>query len=52
MSYLMSELVAGHTQDDEALGRVATVQLVHLSVVPGGRSSEGRHVLNENNFAL
>lgn len=46
----MSKLIAGDTQDNEALGGVAAVELVHLSVIPGGRSSEGRHILNEHHL--
>ena len=48
----MAELVAGHSQDNEPLAGVALVELVHLGVIPGGRSSERRHILNEDNFAL
>lgn len=46
----MSKLIAGDTQDNEALGGVAAVELVHLSVIPGCCSSEWRHILNENHF--
>lgn len=49
--HLMSKLIAGYTQDNEALGGVAAVELVHLSVVPGCCSSEGRHILNKNHFS-
>lgn len=48
----MSKLIAGHTQDNESLGREARVKFVHLSVVPDCCSSERRHILNENNFPL
>lgn len=51
-AYLMAKLIAGHTQDNESAGGVTTVELVHLSVVPGCCSSERRHILNENNFPL
>lgn len=47
----MSKLIAGCTQDNEALGGVAAVELVHLSVVPGGCSSQGRHILNKNHLS-
>lgn len=47
----MSKLIAGYTQDYEAPGGVAAVELVHLSVVPGGCSSEWRHILNKNDFS-
>lgn len=50
-AHLMSKLIAGYTQDNEALGGVAAVELVHLSVVPGCCSSEGRHILNKNHFS-
>lgn len=49
---LMAELVAGHPQDHQPLGGVPLVELVHLGVIPGGRPSEGRHVLYENNLPL
>ncbi len=52
MAYLMSELIAGHTQNNESLGGVPTVKLAHLSVVPGCCSSKRRHILNEHNFPL
>lgn len=48
----MAELVAGHSQDNEPLGGIALVELVHLGVIPGGRTSERRDVLNEDDFAL
>lgn len=50
-AHLMSKLITGYTQDNEALGDVAAVELVHLSVVPGCCSSEGRHILNKNHFS-
>lgn len=50
-AHLMSKLITGYTQDNEALGGVAAVELVHLSVVPGCCSSEGRHILNKNHFS-
>lgn len=50
--HLMAELVAGHSQDNEPLPGVALVELVHLGVIPGGRTSERRDVLNEDDFAL
>lgn len=40
MAYLVSELIAGNTQDNKPLVCIATVELVHLSVVPGCCSSE------------
>lgn len=48
----MAELVAGHPQDNEPLAGIALVELVHLGVIPGGRTSERRDVLNEDDFAL
>lgn len=48
----MAELVAGHSQDHEPLAGVPLVELVHLSVIPGGRTSERRDILDEDNFAL
>lgn len=50
--HLMAELVAGHSQDNEPLPGVAVVELVHLGVIPGGRTSERRHILDEDNFPL
>lgn len=51
MAYLMSKLIAGYTQNNESLGGVARVKLVHLSIIPDCCSSKRRHILNENNFA-
>lgn len=48
----MSKLVAGYAQDNEALDGIAALELVHLSVVPGCCSSEGRHILNKNHFSF
>ena len=50
--HLMAELVAGHSQDHEPLSGVPLVELIHLGVIPGGRPSERRHILNEDNFSL
>lgn len=50
-AHLMAELVAGHSQDNEPLVGVALVELVHLGVIPGGRTSERRDVLNEDHLA-
>lgn len=50
MAYLVSELIAGHTQDNKPLVCVETVELVHLSIVPGGCSSERRHIFNQHHF--
>lgn len=47
----MTELVAGHPQDNESPAGVTLVELVHLGVIPGGRASERRDVLNEDHFA-
>lgn len=47
----MPKLIAGGPQDNEAPGGVPGVELVHLGVIPGGCSSERRHVLNEHNFS-
>lgn len=46
----MAKLVAGHTQNDESLVGIASVELVHLSVVPVCGPSERRDVLNEHHF--
>lgn len=48
----MPELVAGYSQDHKPLAGVALVELVHLGVIPGGRTSEGRDILDEDDFAL
>ncbi len=48
----MAELVAGHSQDNEPLAGVPRVELVHLGVIPGGRTSERRDILNEDYFAF
>lgn len=48
----MAKLVAGHPQDNEPLAGVALVELVHLGVIPGGRTSERRDILNKYNFAF
>lgn len=48
----MAELVAGNSQDNETLTGVALMELVHLGVIPGGRTSERRHILNEHHLAL
>lgn len=48
----MAELVAGHPQDYKPLAGEALVELVHLGVIPDGRTSERRHILDEDNFAL
>lgn len=49
--HLVAELVAGHPQDNEPPAAVTLVQLVHLGVIPGGRASERRDVLNEDHFS-
>lgn len=46
----MAELVAGQPQDNEPLAGVAVVELVHLGVIPGGRTSERRDVLDEDHL--
>lgn len=48
----MAELVAGNSQDDKTLTGVALMELVHLGVIPGGRPSEGRDILDEHHLAL
>lgn len=48
----MPKLIAGHTQDNKPLVGVPTVELVHLSVVPGRCSSERRHIFNQDHFPL
>lgn len=52
ISHLMAELVAGHSQNHEPLRGVPLVELVHLGVISGGRTSERSNILNEDNFAL
>lgn len=47
----MAELVAGYTQDNEPLAGISLVELVHLGVIPGGRTSKRCDILNENNFS-
>lgn len=47
----MAELVAGYTQDNEPLAGIPLVELVHLGVIPGGRTSERCDILNKNNFS-
>lgn len=46
----MAELVAGHSQDNEPLAGVSLVELVHLGVIPGGRTSERRDVLDKDHL--
>lgn len=48
----MAELVAGNSQDNKTLAGVPVMELVHLGVIPGGRTSERRDILNEHHFAL
>lgn len=48
----MAELVAGNSQDNKTLAGVPLVELVHLGVIPGGRASERRDILNEHHLAL
>lgn len=50
--HLMAELVAGNSQDNETLTGVPFVELVHLGVIPGGRTSERRDILNEDHLSL
>lgn len=50
-AHLMAELVAGHSQDNEPLSGVALVKLVHLGVIPGGRTSKWRDILDEDHLA-
>ena len=52
LTYLVSELVAGYPQDHKPLAAVLVVELVHLGVVPGGRASERRHILDQHHFTL
>lgn len=47
----MAELVAGHSQDHKPLAGVPLVELIHLGVIPGGRTSERRHIFDKDNFA-
>lgn len=48
----MAELVAGYSQDHKPLAGVPLVELVHLGVIPDGRTSERSYILNEDDFAL
>lgn len=48
----MTELVAGYSQDHKPLAGITLMELVHLGVIPGSRTSERRYILNEDNFAL
>lgn len=48
----MAELVAGYSQDHKPLAGVPLVELVHLGVIPDGRTSERSDILNEDDFAL
>lgn len=50
--HLMAELVAGNSQDNETPIGVPFVELVHLGVIPGGRTSERRDILNEDHLSL
>lgn len=50
--YLMAKLVAGHPQNDESLRGEALMELVHLGVIPGGRASERRNVLDQDYLTL
>ncbi len=50
--FLMAELVAGHSQDNQPLRGEARVELVHLGVIPDGGASERRHVLDQHHFTL
>lgn len=43
----MSKLVAGEAKNHQAPGKAA-LQLVEVGEVPGGRSSERGHVLNQH----
>lgn len=52
VTHLMAELIAGYTQDNEPLAGIPLVELVHLGVIPGGRTSERCDILNKNNFSL
>lgn len=48
----MPKLIAGYPQNHQPLAAVQVVELVHLGVIPGRRTSERRNILDENNFAL
>lgn len=48
----MSELIAGHSQNHKPLAGVPIMELVHLGVIPGGRTSEGSDVLDKHHLAL
>lgn len=48
----MAELVAGYSQDNEPLAGVPLVELVHLGVIPNGRASERRDILNKDDLSL
>lgn len=50
-AYLMSELIARETEHHQASGPEASLQIVHLGVVPGRCASEGCDILNEQHLA-
>lgn len=51
-SYLKAKLIAGDSQNHKPLLWEAIMELVHLGVIPGGRSSERCDILDEDHFAL
>jgi len=48
--FLIMELVAGETQNDESVARVLGVECIHTKVV-GGEASVGRHVDHQDHLA-
>ncbi len=51
-SYLKAELIAGNSQNHKPFIREAFVELVHLGVIPGGRSSKRSDILDQDHLAL
>lgn len=47
----MSELIARETEHHQATGPEASLQIVHLGVVPGRCASEGCDILNKQHLA-
>lgn len=47
LTYLVSKLVTGETQDHQPMGELA-LKLVKLTEVPGGCASQRGHILNKD----
>lgn len=50
--YLKAELIAGNSQNHKPFIREAFMELVHLGVIPGGRSSKRSDILDQDHLAL